>query len=47
VPRTYYYLRAKDTIEEKIAIANQEAKRAGRKVLDGGAAQFAKEALGS
>jgi SNF2 family DNA or RNA helicase len=44
VPRSYYYLRSLGTIEEHIAAANAEAKKAGLKVLDGAAiARRAKE----
>jgi hypothetical protein len=35
VPRTYYYLRTLGSVEESIAISNAEAKRLGKKVLDG------------
>lgn len=46
-PRTYYYLRSLATIEESIAVSNAEAKRAGKRVLDGGrsAAAIGREAL--
>lgn len=36
-PRSYYYLRSFGTIEETIAIANAEAKKAGKRILDAGA----------
>jgi SNF2 family DNA or RNA helicase len=36
VPRTYYYLRSLGTIEESIAVKNAQAKREGRRILDGG-----------
>jgi SNF2 family DNA or RNA helicase len=43
-PRSYYYLRSADSIEEHIAAANAEAKKAGRRILDGAAiAKRAKE----
>jgi Zierdtviridae DNA helicase len=35
VPRTYYYLRSLGTVEEQIAISNAEAKRAGKRIMDG------------
>lgn len=34
-PRSYYYLRSEGSIEESIAQANAEARRMGRRVLDG------------
>jgi SNF2 family DNA or RNA helicase len=34
VPRTYYYLRSLGTIEERIAVANAEAKAEGKKLMD-------------
>jgi hypothetical protein len=45
VPRTYYYLRSLNTIEEGIAVANAEAKAAGKRILDGvaWARKYAKE----
>lgn len=35
VPRTYYYLRSSGSVEERIAVGNAEAKRAGKRLLDG------------
>lgn len=35
VPRTYYYLRSLDSVEQGIAVNNAEAKRQGRRILDG------------
>lgn len=46
VPRTYYYPRSLASIEQHIAQANLDAKRAGRKLLDGGAKALAKKVLG-
>ena len=44
VPRSYYYLRSRGTIEEGIAAANAEARRRGERVLDARAiAKRAKE----
>lgn len=46
VPRSYYYLRSEGTIEETIAQANAEARRAGGRILDGSAiAKRAKELI--
>lgn len=46
VPRTYYYLRTIGTVEERIAIANAEAKAKGKRILDGmKPAEFAKRIL--
>jgi hypothetical protein len=36
-PRSYYYLRSFDTVEEGIARRNAEAKANGARLLDGGA----------
>ena len=45
VPRTYYYPRSLGSIEEGIAVANMEAKAAGRQLLDGGTAALARKVM--
>lgn len=44
-PRTYYYVRSLDSIEEQIAVANAEAKEAGKSLLDGGTKRLAERVL--
>lgn len=42
VPRSYYYLRSRGTVEEYIAVGNAEAKRQGKRILDGVKTQYRK-----